>query len=190
MGIYIIGKGRLTSNGKPIVLLITISLISDVISIYLAKTYGNNMPWFHTYQLLEGTILVIYFYTIFGRKKEWLIIGIGFITFLLINSVFIGSLFTFNTRGTSASSIFFIIQCLIYYYFIFSSEKTLFIERSGHFWIVTGILIYYSGSFFTFLTYETFKTWMFHNMANTLKNMLFLIGLFLQFKYEQPTAKQ
>ncbi len=175
-------KGSLTRGIKPIFVLIILSLISDIISIYLAKQYGNNMPWFHTYQVLEGFILTLYFFNLFGRKRYWLFIGFLFIGFLVINSIFIGSIFTFNTRGTSVSAIYFIINCLIYYHTIYSSEKHFFIEKSAHFWIVTGILVYYSGSFFTFLSYETFQTWMFHNMANTLKNILLSFGFLLSRK--------
>lgn len=181
-GAYTLGKGSLHHKITPIFILIVLSFISDVISIFLAETYGNNMPWFHGYQILEGGLLAYYFTNLFERRRIWKVTSILFLTFLLINSLFLGSFFEFNTRGTSVSAIFFIALCLFFYYKTYSDEENLFIERNEHFWIVTGILIYYSGSFFTFLSYETFKTWMFHNMANTIKNIFLFIGFFFCIK--------
>lgn len=185
LGLVLIVKGRMLVPFKLIFLLVCLSIFSDFLSVYLAREFGNNMPWFHTWSIIESLILIFFFKIEIGKKRLILFTGTGLIAFLIINSVILGDIYRFNTIGRSVVALVIILYCIFYYHNLFQSQKEIFIERSGTFWVVSGILIYFSGSFFSFMLYEKImivdksSVWVYHNIANFLKNILFSIGFLL-----------
>ncbi|WP_258100925.1 hypothetical protein [Marinoscillum pacificum] len=70
---------------------------------------------------------------------------------------------------------------LFFFYVLFERGTEVFIDKSPLFWINTGILFYFAGSLFTTVMASEILSgpmpWLFHNIANTMKNTLIAIGL-------------
>lgn len=82
--------------------------------------------------------------------------------------------------------IFIIAFCLLYFFEELNEPKTTFIYSSYKFWIVLGIFIYSTGTFFFFmqssnLSEEQWEKWSFINYVFTLiKNMFFGIAIVIK----------
>lgn len=186
MSLFLYFQNRFPASLRLIVLLLVLSLLFDQASMYAAKTFGNNMPLFRLFDLLQVTIIVLYIYKQTNTKTVLYLGGLS-IGGLLINNIFLEDIFTFSTNGTLYAASFTILICFHYYYWLYHQEGDFFIERQGSFWIVTGILLYFSGSFFTFLLYANYiqleiprgVNWAFHNVSSVLKNIIFTIGIWV-----------
>jgi positive regulator of sigma E activity len=82
----------------------------------------------------------------------------------------------------TANQKFSFISLSVAYFFHIYNNETIAVETNENFWFAVGILFYFSGSFFTFLTYMTFKTYVFQNIANSIKNLIFATGLWARVK--------
>ena len=172
----------------PILLLFLASAGCDWLAVILKEEYKNNMPAFHLYGLLHGLILVWFFSMIIRTRKALIQIGSLYLVFYIINSAFLESIFTYNAIAKVTQNAFFIILSFWYFFDVYKYETNLELESSGIFWIVVGILIYHSGALFSSLfsakilsgnNDRLFSTWVVHNIAGTIKNLLFLLGLWM-----------
>lgn len=170
-----------------IVSLIAIALIADVVNITLAFLHVNNLPVAHVYGLIESTLLIAFFALLLGWKKSmWIILSVGFAIYYVVNSIYFESIFSFNAWSRSAEALLMMVFCVMALRMFYSREEDIFIEKSPHFWIVIGILTYFSGALFSFLlstdmlsqsSDRFYGSWMLHNFSNLLKNIIFTIGL-------------
>jgi hypothetical protein len=182
IGLYLIAKGKRNFYLYWIIAISLLSLTSDQISLFLARRFGNNMPWFHAYLILEIGAVLILFKKITKYHKLTVSIGSILLVFMVINTLLFENLMTFQTTNRVVSSFVILLFCISYFYQLFQTKIDMFIETSLSFWIVVSLLIYYSGAFFTFLLFEKMQgdgIWIFHNMANIAK--YFILGLSLIF---------
>lgn len=71
--------------------------------------------------------------------------------------------------------------------------ETLFIYTQYSFWIVLGMILYLSGSFFIYIyashlpDVQVGQYWVFTNIFGILKNIFFMLGIFLGAKQSMKT---
>lgn len=169
-------KGNRSKIKILILALSLLSLISDQVSIIIRNIFDSNLVWFHIYDFAESTLLLLFFYLILN-KNFVKYFGLVLLIFLVVNSIFLSSHNQFNTVGIIVISISFIFLSYSYFLRLYQNEA-IDVARSSTFWFVVGILVYFSGSFFTFMTYSYFENYTFHSICNTAKNGFFVIGLF------------
>jgi hypothetical protein len=164
----------------PIRLLVIVSFTSDIVSAFLIR--GNNHIFLAWYGLVEMLILFSFYYKVLNTKKWIPYLTIAFSTFYLVNSFYLVN-DAFNSISRSAECLIMIFLILKLFHQFFKQEEDIFIEQSPLFWVNVGLLIYFSGAFFTFIFSEYIldprevPLWRLHNSANFLKNILIAIGL-------------
>lgn len=105
---------------------------------------------------------------------------------------------TFDSIPVAISALILIIFCILYLFEKIQNPEIDFIYSKPSFWIVVGIMIYFSGTFFLFLQYanlsdqEQENFWIINLICIILKNTLFSISFtlsnnnFSEFKVEEP----
>ncbi len=166
---------------------IAIALIADVANITLAFMQVNNLPVAHAYGLLEGILLITFFsYLLNWKNQTWTSVAIAYTLVYVADSIFLESIYSFNAWSRSLEALLMIGLCVMAFSMFYSREEDIFIEKSPHFWIVIGILTYFSGALFSFLlstdmlsqsSERFYGSWILHNFSNVLKNIIFTIGL-------------
>ncbi len=159
-----------------------VSLLTDELASYFASIYKNNMPVIHVYQFLESIILILFFKRVIN-SKFLIISGSVLLLYLLLNPILISSWYEFDYLSFIIKSFFFMICCIAYFFEQYKKEKLIFLDRDRDFWFVCGFLFYFSGAFFTFLTYDLLKTWILHNLSNAAKNVILMIGFLIAKKH-------
>ena len=86
--------------------------------------------------------------------------------------------------------------CILYFFERIRKPDSLFIYNTFDFWIVTGILIYLSGTFFIFmfssnLSQEEFlKYWFINYIFNAIKNILFGLGIYVYGRSQRKAVEK
>lgn len=157
-------------------------------------------------QLFSSHLVTYISYTFF-TSFEYLIFAWCFLTFIeshvfrkiiiIISSLFILFLIVYYSTTTPRSidsvpigmeTILVLLYSFYYLYEQLNNSQTLFIYNKYHFWIVTGIMIYLSGSFFIYIFANQIdrnllmRFWFLTNAFYVLKNVLFAIGIFINIK--------
>lgn len=89
----------------------------------------------------------------------------------------------FRSLIFSIENIIIIPFCVLYFYEQINKPDTYFIYLSKSFWIILGIIIYATGTLFVFIYIDSLpaeeqgKYWVINSIFNTVKNILFSIGI-------------
>lgn len=176
----------------PLVILLVISLVSDLILLILFNLSINNYVVVNLYLIIQFLICYRLLYGdayVIDRLSIFLLTG--FIIFSIVNLFFIQGTSVYNSFSNIAASFILIYLCLRYYHQLISQPPTLYIYKYPLFWISTAILIYYSSNFFLFVVnnYLTIGIdgshqviWVFHNIINITKNLLFAVALWHNYR--------
>lgn len=173
-----------TRIGCLILVLVLISLGSDMLSYISAVIFHNNYWVLHIYHILEIMILSL-FYFYFLRSKTHLYFWMIFLCIYLFDVIFVSNIIEMNSVLIAVESLLFILYGVLGYFRLFKEEVHLFLDKSPEFWFNTAIITYFSGALFSWSMFHYLHqpdgsgagTWAFHNIANILKNILFAIGL-------------
>lgn len=165
------------SNSLLIILLSACSFAADMLTRHFFPYQSTFI--FSGYALIEIGLIGSFFHLTTKKKYPFLIYTA--ILLLLYGTTIYFSGNEYNSIGDTLESIVMILWSMIYFYDIYYYERDLFIEHSGNFWFVVGILAYFSGALFSFLLSKEIlngpMVWTFHNLANILKNLCFTIGI-------------
>lgn len=165
-----------------------IACVVDVSAQLLRFLNSNNLPLLHVYTLTEFTLLYLFFehyWNNFFSKRVLRSIAIGFVTFSVINSLFIQNIYTFNSYARGLEALLMIIFSLLSFYKIFQ-DPSVRMEQQPVLWIIAGILIYFSGSFTLFVLSNyilplgvtlNFQIWAVHAFLSILLYVFISIGL-------------
>lgn len=173
-------------------ILLTISVIVALFSRYLWSLKENNLYLLHFYTVLEFCGWIVIYYLLFESvimKKILFVLGISFIVFSVVNSVFLQPLSTFNSNSRSLESIILVGLSITYFFKIFKEKKVVYLERNDLFWLNSAALIYFSGSFLLFgfsnlllqsNSYEIKEVWVIHALFLCMHYLLITIGLWIK----------
>lgn len=172
---------------RIILLVMTLSFVSDIAMITLLFSNAHNLPVANIYGLLEGLLLSYFFYKRLPTFHFFIAIAVVlFVAAYLADTIFITQLIEFNAYSRTFEAAIMIFFSTLFFYTIFQNETDIFIDKSAEFWVVVGILVYFSGAFFSFLLSTDilslspdrfYSSWILHNVSNILKNVIFTAGL-------------
>jgi hypothetical protein len=175
------------------------SVLSTIfLNLFIFSISGKEYLSYRIFTLVEG----LCFMSIF-----WLIVQNAFAkkALVLLAFLFIGvSLYDYSqSKAESFDSVPTVLECLIliafsifYFFEQMRDTSSLFIYNTPNFWLVVGVMIFFSGSFFVFIYAQsnahlpgfnsTFKLIM--GISSLIQNILFLIA-FIIAKNESKTIK-
>jgi hypothetical protein len=160
-----------------------ISMITGRLGIY-------NMPLFHILALVEVTLLYSFFSVIIAGRIQW--VGLVLlIVFSVVDSLYLEPIINvskFNYITWSINTLVLLCMGLMVYYKIFTSSEIIVLESSPIFIIVSGLMIYFAGSLFTYaFAPRIFGQWYSNNFINNawivqslsalIKNLIVAFGL-------------
>ena len=168
-----------------------LSMIALVTSFVYWKQSINNLPVTHIFTLFEFLILIRFYSKLlmgFISKKVFILLTIFFTIFALIDSIFLESIFSFNTLGRSVEALIFISLSFCWFIKLLKSEYDLNSSTSkGISYIVGGFFIYFSGSIILFsfsnyinkMTYSlSLNIWTMHTILSVILFLAISLGLF------------
>jgi len=144
------------------------------------------MPVFHLHTIVEYVFIMIITSSIISNKrfnKVALLFIIIFFVFNLINVFFIEGIFSLNFLPRGIEGLSAIGICIYFFYQLFNADETLDLIHYPYFWLFSGWLIYFSGTFFLFIYNNqagfniTFPV--IHSVLNILLNLVYTYTLWL-----------
>lgn len=183
---------KLTKELRIIALFILLSGAIELSSTALWYLKINNFPLLHLYVLAGFLILIIFFESIlkgFISRKIFLVIGVSFTIYTIVNSVAFQTIYTFNSNALVVQAVLVIILSISTYILLLNDivreQRVELIDSLN--WINSGLFIYYTSSFLIFyfgdfLT-KNFSptinqyTWTLHTLFSTIMYICFFIGL-------------
>lgn len=121
-------------------------------------------------------------------KVAALFIGVALVLFNILYPLFINNVKQIDSVPIGVETIIIIIISFYYLYEKTNDTATLYIYSTFPFWIVIGMVIYLSGSFFIYIFAESLsiadlhKYWFVTNILSILKNIFFTIGIIVNSK--------
>lgn len=139
---------------KALTFFLALSAIVEITSYYLWYEHRNNLPLLHLYTLIEFVFLsYIYREHIASVIPRRVInaIMVLFILFSVFNSLYIQSIYHFNTYARGIEIVLILFYAIVFVYALITRSDLTKLTRIPMFWVNTGVLLYYTTSFFVFL---------------------------------------
>jgi hypothetical protein len=152
----------------------------------------NDYLLYRLYTILGYSLVALFFYKNISSRliKRLLIITYIFLVLYAAYDYITSPPKSFDSIPSSIEAIFIIISAILYLFEQIKKPKVLFIYTLDKFWIVASLLIYYTGTFFLFISAEAYfadptfnKNYnLINNSFLLLKNIVFAIGLLIKDK--------
>lgn len=143
------------SPTKVLLAYICITSISETAAFLLAINQKNNLWLYHIYGPMQLSLLCVFFNnTIASFKKHkigFVILSVG-IVYSIVNSIFVQQLSVFNTYFIVVESILIIGITLYYFYSFLNGAQVYKNHTTPHFWVACFFLLFWSFTFFRWLT--------------------------------------
>ena len=166
--------------------------------------HPNSFPILYAlFTIFEYILLGYYIYISLQAKiikKSLLFFSAIFIVISLINfyTILLSTKRSqlIDTIPVSTSAIILIVFSIIFFFEQIQSPKVQFIYSTPNFWIIVGIMIYFSGTFFLFLQYSDLSKsdqdnfWVINLICIILKNIFFSIAFVLTRKIEPESEER
>ncbi|MDP4265720.1 MAG: hypothetical protein Q8941_24590 [Bacteroidota bacterium] len=148
IGVALYNYARMPLTLRYIFFYLVISACINLVAILLSYQSINNLPLLHLLTLFELFFLLYYFSLLFERKISIALKYVcwGSLLFCLANALWWQSIFSFNSYARGLEAIIIILVSLLYFVQVPERQKT-----SWEIFIVSGLLLYYAGSFFLYL---------------------------------------
>ncbi len=169
------------------------SFFFELLSIYLAKKYHNNLPGLHLYTAIEFLVFSSFYFLKSKQKLYSKIILLNTILFLVValaDAFFINSIWKFNNNSRTYACASLVIYSLVYFYGLMKSDEIINLWKAAIFWINVGVLFYFATNLFFFMLENYFSTTdvplmaiglYIHSSVNIITNIIFAYS-FLQLK--------
>lgn len=147
------------ANMKPhhkwfLVLMAFISLFSITGWVFAYLLIKNNLPFFHIYILIE----FLFLWRIFFKILEWnirsplsIVISGSFVSFWVINVIWIDGLTTYPTIIHGVEAILLLILAISFFMKLLREKKVARPARTFSFWLSTGVIMFFSSNFLLFV---------------------------------------
>ncbi len=165
-----------------------LSGIVEFIGSRLSATYYNTNLLYNLFSLFEFLFYLLCFVCIFTgqrTKRTLLIIGFFYLALTLLNIFFYQGKDEFHTYTYMLGCILIVVFSAVYFNFLFRFPENNKLTKNPFFWIVTGLLFFYTCSFTlmglsNFITrkfqYYTNLLFLVQDVLNVLLYTLFSIG--------------
>ena len=174
------------------------SLTNDILTEkhILSKIGIDSNILLYVFTIVEFLLLFIYLFLFLQETRVKKFLLISAVIFLLIASYnfFENNFKSFKSVDTifiAVSSIILIVGSIVYLFESIQKPDIDFIYSKPSFWVVVGIMIYFSGTFFLFLQYENLSEsdkksfWIINMICFILKNIFFSISFILKPENQQ-----
>ncbi len=176
-----------------------VALILTYYANYLSfiKTSGDNNYLYNLFFFITISTFSYYFYNLLADKMVKIAVVLLFIINLslfliydIINQQFHG---TYNNYVNAICFLSIVVYSLLYFYQILNNVNELNILHKFNFWLISGYLFYFLGSFFIVLFYSEISkelrgvVWAFQNIILLTSALIALIGnLWIRYRTWQP----
>lgn len=182
-----ISRDNISSNYRPLVVLVLVGFITEVLNVYSLIINQNNDLIVRCYTFFE-TVLITYFYYVFFKKyfnSKWFLLIVIIFPFIAAMDYAINGLENFDNYDTAFESISFSVLSLWAFYYVM--KKVLFekLTEEPFFWFNCGILLYFGANLTLFifdnymLKYRTsshIALWAMHSVLNIFYNIILAVG--------------
>ncbi len=180
-GCSIINFKRHFIQFKIVSLIIGFDLLGELTGIYLYGLIKTNLPVYNFILLIEFVGYAYFFHTI--AKSDWAKkVTIWFVflfpVFWFVTVFLIFGLLKWNSYVFITGSLLIIFLCFFYYYDLIKDSEIKELSKTPEFWIVTGLLIFYSvnlpflGMYNYLITYHS-------NLAENLSIVLQILNIIM-----------
>lgn len=181
---------KLSGEFRLFIFILSIVFILDVAGYYTSAHDIHNLVLYNVLYIFQ-----FYFYSVLFRKLlrsnfyKWFIsvMSILFTIYVIIkikSIVFPNDIY--NSYIPAFLSLSILLYCILFFNYQLGDMQTVFIYKTPWFWIMTGLLLYFSVSFLIllFTNYFMFREtefirnlWRLSNLFNVVKNLLVGIGM-------------
>ena len=173
---------------KWIVLLFGIGSLTELLSLIYATSINPNNVWiFNIYQILETTIIIIFYSMLTQVKLKKRLLYLFIILFTIVSVYQISNIgyARLNDLSFSIESIIVVLLTILNFHSILKKQVYTNILNAPIFWINSGFLIFYFGNLFLHIFSKYlqvhainafFELWVFHSMFNIILYILISIG--------------
>ena len=128
--------------------------LSQQIPTFFGKKPGGNLIIYHIGCVFYAYVLSKFFSLVLKSKSHIVdfLFLIPFLILSIFNIIYLNRTFTIY----GVTSIWIVVKCLSYYAQKFQEPPKEDLLQSRLFWIVSGLFLYFSVAFFTFITYDFF----------------------------------
>lgn len=184
---------------KYIRLVVLISLLCEITSfayinlcdyLHIPDEEKNNMFVFHFYVFAETIILTFYFRAFSQStlvRSLYLIIATLFVLFYIFDLIFLETITDYPAISSMLRCIMVILFSIIFFIQTFLKSEIINLFLYPHFWMVSGLLLFYSGTFFMNIVGDLvikennlgFDIYAIHSYLNIFLNIIYTITLWL-----------
>lgn len=179
---------RLPASLKWFTGYLLLNAAGNILAAWLASRRINNLPVLHVYTVFEFVLLSLCYRKLLApRMKGWIYIVMSlFVVFCMVNSMFLQSIYKYNSYARSVSAILVSVYAIQYFKHTLDSSIQSATLHKVFSWINAGLLIYFAGSFFLFLLanqilgdfFMNTIVWNVHATLVLLMYSLFTVGLY------------
>lgn len=176
---------------SPLRWLLVIAPIADISMLTLSRVFkARNLMVGDIFMFIQFSILLYIFSRQFSRKVPFIIFYAGVVIFYIVCFVWPDSVPPLLIGSSAVDGLILIGISITIFYKLLSELKVMHIHRLPILWIAFATLFYYSGSLFVFLSSNYLEgdrealsyLWMVPNVLNLIKNVLFAIALWQNYK--------
>ena len=182
-------KGKKSHDLKVIRLYLILILIFAALRVVLAYTIRNNLIVGTTWNHVQFFLLLYFFYTQFKNKITSYILLISYLTFNIINTIYLEPITSYQKNPVIFSGFVFIACSIYLFHLLLVKMPVENILDHYIFWVNAAILIYFSGGFFVFVLdqfFQEFKVdynFIVHAFVAVAKNLLLGKAFLVNAKY-------
>ncbi|MDR7132556.1 hypothetical protein J2X69_004929 [Algoriphagus sp. 4150] len=171
--------------------LFTLGSLKTITLILLTiKGTFNTMPFYHLMAIVEATFLFLFITRDFGLKKgsKPLIVSL-LLALNLYNTLSFQGILEFNSNAWAMNTIILIGLGLSSLVLLFNDIENIVLGKSPRFIILTGLLLYFSGSLFLYIVSSEVlskeakgffhNAWIIRSIADIIKSIILTYGLWI-----------
>ncbi len=147
---------------KVFLVLMGVTVISELTAIYVAGKYHNNMPVYAVFSIVEFALVSLYFgqsIDVFSMKKAgYIIASIGIVAGVL-NLLFLQGITKFNSYFLVFEGIGIIGLALFSFFRLLLAKDELKLYRYPHFWFATILAFFWSVTLLNWSLYDYIMTY-------------------------------
>jgi hypothetical protein len=178
------------------IIILSISFIVTLAGYYTAKNYINNLWLYFSFNVVEFYLYSLLFKRLLSTRFVNRFINITIVLFVLLIILNAGNALDLNNYDSYTASfvnVAILLYCILFFNAQLNNPQITFIYKTTWFWIMTGLLLFFAGSFliFLFTNYLMYRDvqlvvylWTLRDFLDIIKNLLIATGL-LFIKNEQ-----
>lgn len=175
---------------RALTVFLLLSTLTEIGAIALFANGKNNFPLLHLFTLIEFALLSYIYSEQVQRiipRKVIFGVAVAFTLFSIANSLFIQSVYAFNTYARGVEFLLILLYALLHMYLLSNREEGA-LTQMPMFWFTLGVLLYYASSFFVVLMVNMVLpqqqfVWAIHNIFLLLHYLIFAKALWIR---QQP----